>query len=557
MSLSDENAFLKMVIETQASRIKEQENTIKELREMVDELRSLKANLEETLEEFRRQFFGVKSEKTTSKSKDESQAVKKTVTVKEHTRKRKPKATRDELYADLPVREIICPVEESERFCDWCNAEMIPVTSKFVREEIRITPAKVERIHYMQEVLMCPECHKDHDGSFKSGIVPKSLFPHSPASASSVAYVIFDKGFMGLPYYRMESAFKQLGAKINRETLANWCILATKKYLLPVFVRLHEEMLKRDIIHADETTCQVLREDGKEAQSTSYMWIYSSGSDGLPGIVLYEYQPGRSGVYPQKFLDGFHGKLQCDGYQGYNKVEDVQLICCSAHARRKFYEALPAGKKKTIKLLDVNSSEAIKEPEIPQTDLEKYIPAEIGIAYFNKLFYLEREFKELSPEERQKKRIEQEVSVWENFFGWLGTLNPTKGSKLEKAVNYAQNHKDTLQGYLQDGRCELSNNMAERNAKSYAIGRKNSLFHTSVNGAVASSVIYSLVETAKANNLNVFQYIYILLLYMPGCKNRSEGIEQLMPWSDFIKEHCSGLIDVENITPEKHDPLPI
>ena len=557
MSLSDENAFLKMVIETQASRIKEQENTIKELREMVDELRSLKANLEETLEEFRRQFFGVKSEKTTSKSKDESQAVKKTVTVKEHTRKRKPKATRDELYADLPVREIICPVEESERFCDWCNAEMIPVTSKFVREEIRITPAKVERIHYMQEVLMCPECHKDHDGSFKSGIVPKSLFPHSPASASSVAYVIFDKCFMGLPYYRMESAFKQLGAKINRETLANWCILATKKYLLPVFIRLHEEMLKRDIIHADETTCQVLREDGKEAQSTSYMWIYSSGSDGLPGIVLYEYQPGRSGVYPQKFLDGFHGKLQCDGYQGYNKVEDVQLICCSAHARRKFYEALPAGKKKTIKLLDVNSSEAIKEPEIPQTDLEKYIPAEIGVAYFNKLFYLEREFKELSPEERQKKRIEQEVPVWENFFDWLGTLNPTKGSKLEKAVNYAQNHKDTLQGYLQDGRCELSNNRAERNAKSYAIGRKNSLFHTSVNGAVASSVIYSLVETAKANNLNVFQYIYILLLYMPGCKNRSEGIEQLMPWSDFIKEHCSGLIDVETVTVENHPELPI
>ena len=557
MSLSDENAFLKMVIETQASRIKEQENTIRELREMVDELRSLKANLEETLEEFRRQFFGVKSEKTTSKSKDESQAVKKTVTVKEHTRKRKPKATRDELYADLPVREIICPVEESERFCDWCNAEMIPVTSKFVREEIRITPAKVERIHYMQEVLMCPECHKDHDGSFKSGIVPKSLFPHSPASASSVAYVIFDKCFMGLPYYRMESAFKQLGAKINRETLANWCILATKKYLLPIFVRLHEELLKRDIIHADETTCQVLREDGKEAQSTSYMWIYSSGSDGLPGIVLYEYQPGRSGVYPQKFLDGFHGKLQCDGYQGYNKVEDVQLICCSAHARRKFYEALPAGKKKTIKLLDVNSSEAIKEPEIPQTDLEKYIPAEIGVAYFNKLFYLEREFKELSPEERQKKRIEQEVSVWENFFGWLGTLNPTKGSKLEKAVNYAQNHKDTLQGYLQDGRCELSNNRAERNAKSYAIGRKNSLFHTSVNGAVASSVIYSLVETAKANNLNVFQYIYILLLYMPGCKNRSEGIEQLMPWSEFVKEHCSGLIDVETVTVENHPELPI
>ena len=97
----------------------------------------------------------------------------------------------------------------------------------------------------------------------------------------------------------------------------------------------------------------------------------------------------------------------------------------------------------------------------------------------------------------------------------------------------------------------------KRLPKSYAIGRKNSLFHTSVDGAVASSIIYSLVETAKANNLNVFQYIYTLLLYMPGCKDRSEGIEQLLPWSDFIREHCSVLIDVENFTVENHPQLPV
>ena len=124
-------------------------------------------------------------------------------------------------------------------------------------------------------------------------------------------------------------------------------------------------------------------------------------------------------------------------------------------------------------------------------------------------------------------------------------------------MNYAQNHKDTLQNYLLDGRCELSNNKAERKAKSYAIGRKNSLFHTSVDGATASSIIYSLVETATANNLNVFQYIYTLLLYMPGYKDRSEGIEQLLPWSDFIKEHCSGLIDVESVTADNLPKLPI
>lgn len=551
MPAQDENELLKMVIETQASRINEQEATIKELRTMIEELRSLKANLEETLEEFRRQFFGVKSEKTSvSVDHGPNDIKKQSVTVKSYTREKKPKATRDELYADLPVKEVLCPVPENERYCDWCNAGMVAMKPTFVREELRITPAIVERIRYMQEVLICPECKKDKDGSFKKGPVPSGLIPHSPASASAVAFVMFSKCFMGLPYYRQESAFEQLGAKIPRETLANWCIISAEKYLLPIYEQLHAELLLREVIHADETTCQVLREDGRTAQSTSYMWLYTSGSDGLPGIVLYEYQPGRGGKHPQEFLAGFHGLLQCDGYQGYNKVEDVLLVVCMAHCRRKFYEALPADKKKSLKLLDINSPEAIKEPIIPMEELDQYIPAEIGVAYCNKLFYLEREFKDLTADERKAKRLEQEVPIWDNFWNWLDSLIPTKGSKFEKAVNYAQNHRDSLCTYLQDGRCELSNNAAERMAKSYAIGRKASLFHASVAGANASAIIYSLVETAKKNNLNVFQYIYTLLLYMPGYKNESEGMEQLLPWSDFIKEHCSGLIDVETITVE-------
>lgn len=558
MSAQSENELLKMVIETQASRISEQEETIKELRAMIDELRTLKANLEETLDEFRRQFFGVKSEKTSGKEEPaDSDGKKEPVQVKSYTRERKPKATREDIYGNLPVKEIICRVPDEERYCEWCNAEMIPMKPTFVREEIRITPAIVERIRYMQEVLICPECKKDHDGSFKKADVPSALIPHSPASASAVAFVMFSKCFMGLPYYRQESAFSQLGAKIPRETLANWCIIAAEKYLLPVYECMHLELIGREVIHADETTCQVLREEGRDAQATSYMWIYTSGTDGLSKIVLYEYQPGRGGIYPQGFLEGFHGLLQCDGYQGYNKVTDVLLVCCMAHCRRKFYEALPAEKKKTMKLLDINSPVAIKEPDIPQSDLEKYIPAEIGVAYCNKLFYLEREFKNLPPEERKAKRLEQEVPVWDNFWKWIDSLNTTKGSKLSKAVNYAQNHRESLCTYLQDGRCELSNNVAERMAKSYAIGRKAFLFHASVAGANASAIIYSLVETAKANNLNVFQYIYTLLLYMPGHKNGPDGIEQLLPWSDFIKEHCSGLIDVETVTVEEHPALPV
>ena len=152
MSASEENKLLKMVIETQASRIAEQEATIKELHEVIDELRSVRANLEETIDEFKRQIFGISSEKTSPKKKDDEAATEetKTVKIKEHTRKRKPKATREDLYANLPIRTVLCKVPDSERFCEWCNAEMIPFGKPtFVREEIRITPAKIERIHYM------------------------------------------------------------------------------------------------------------------------------------------------------------------------------------------------------------------------------------------------------------------------------------------------------------------------------------------------------------------------------------------------------------------------
>ena len=288
------------------------------------------------------------------------------------------------------------------------------------------------------------------------------------------------------------------------------------------------------------------------------MWIYLSGNDGLPPIILYDYQAGRAGKYSQQFLEGFHGMLQCDGYQGYNKVDNVLLVCCLAHCRRKFYEAIPAERRKKLKLLDINSEEEIKEPLLPKKEeIPSMIPAEVGLAYCNKLFFFEKQFRDLTPEERKDRRLETEVPVWESFYAWLEQLNPVKRSKLEKAVIYAKNHKKALRNYLQDGRCEISNNAAERRAKSYAIGRKAFLFHTSTAGAEASAVMYSIVETAKANNLNVFQYLYTVLLYMPDYKNEPAGIEKLLPWSDFIKERCSGLIDVENQTSEHHEPLPV
>jgi transposase len=478
------------------------------------------------------------------------------ITVKEHTRERKPKAKRDDIYAGLPIREVKIPLTDNQRYCEYCNSEMITIGYTQVREEIRITPAKVERIRLMQEVAICPECKKDGDGTIVKANVYPALLPHSPASASSVAYVVFEKTFLGLPYYRQESGMAELGFKLPRETMANWFIYCTEHYFYPIYERMHECLIKREILHADETTCQVLREAGRSAESTSYMWIYLTGSDGLPPIVLYDYAAGRSGTYARDFLEGFNGLLQCDGYQGYNKVEDVTLVCCLAQCRRKFYEAIPAGRRKAIKLLDINSETRIDDPVIPdENEQEKLIPAEIGLSYCNKLFYIERDLKNLPADERKGKREEKESAVWISFWKWVNSIHALGGSKLEKAVNYALNHQETLCNYMKDGRCEISNNAAERRAKSYAIGRKAFLFHTSVAGANASAVMYSIIETAKANNLNVFQYFYMVLLYMPDYKNEPAGIEKLLPWSDFMKEHCTGLIDVENITAENHTPL--
>lgn len=550
-------------IESLEARNIEQEATIADLRSAIDELRSLKANLEETIAEFRRKFFGTGSEKTPSDTepssdRQETQSDDDKVNVNGYTRPRKNKSKRNDMYPDIPVRDVICKVPEKDRYCPYCNAPMVPIANTFIREELRIIPARVERVRYLQETLICPECRKDGDGTIIKADAPASLMKHSPLSPSIGAFVIFHKIFMNTPYYRQETAAFQYGIKLPRETMANWLIYCGQEYFLPIFEKMHSLLLNRDIIHADETTCQVLREENKTAESTSYMWIYASGSDGLPKIILYDYQPGRAGAYPREFLAGFSGLLQCDGYQGYNAVEDVILVCCMAHCRRKFFEAVPAARRKKLKLLDINSEETIPDQDIPaESKWPDMIPAEIGLAHCNKLFHIEQGLKALETEERSRKRRELETPVWDSFWKWLATVDPLGGSKLAKAVTYANNHKDTLVNYMLDGKCEISNNRAERCAKSYAIGRKNSLFHTSVDGAQASAVMYSIVETAKANGLNVLQYLYMVLLYMPDYKNEPAGIEQLLPWSEFMKEYCTGPADFETITPENHAPLPL
>ena len=351
---------LRQLVESQRLTI---EQMSKSYEEQTAQLNQTIANLNETVEYLKKKLFASSSEKSNKDVfpgqinlfNEAEAAADPSVpepTLEEAVRgynrqARKPKATREEILAGLPVIEVPCTVPDEDRNCPYCNTPMEVIGKKVVREELRITPAKVERIQYVQEVLGCPECKKDGASVIVGAETPSPLLKHSLASPSTVAYVMYQKYVNSVPLYRQEADWKQLGVKLPRATLANWVIKCGMDYMEPVYERLHQHLLERDIIHADETPCQVLKEEGKTAQSKSYMWLYGSGNDGLPPIRLYDYQPSRGGYHAEEFLKGFSGYLTCDGFGGYNKLKDVIRCGCLAHMRRYWHDALPGKPKQS------------------------------------------------------------------------------------------------------------------------------------------------------------------------------------------------------------------
>ena len=340
---------------------------------------------------------------------------------------------------------------------------------------------------------------------------------HSLASPSSVANVMYQKYVNSVPLYRQEKDWEQMGIALSRATMANWIIRCSQDYLFPVVEHMRKILLSRDVIHCDETPVQVLKEEGKKPQTKSYMWLYSTGNDGCEPIILYDYQPSRNGDHAVTFLKDFKGYVHSDGYSGYNKLTGIIRCGCWAHLRRKFIEAIPA--KKTIDVLT---------------------NAEVGRDYCDQLFMIERKLKALSPEERRIKRLELETPVLEAFWCWLEKLNVLKGSALGKAVNYALNQRKYMENYLLDGRCSISNNAAENAIRPFTVGRRNWLFSDTPKGASASAAVYSIIETAKANGLNVYTYLEYLLMYMPDTdwRNNLEELDDLMPWAEAVQVEC-------------------
>jgi len=412
--------------------------------------------------------------------------------------------------------EVVVEVHElhpEERVCPECGAVMDEIGKETVRT-LEIIPPKfvVHEDRFM--TYACKSCSgEDETNDFQTQIkktprVP-SVFPYSNCSASAAAYLMTQKYVMGTPLYRMEADFKRSGYPLSRQTMSHWMIHCATAWLAPLYDRLHRLLLDEEIIHADETELQVLHEPGRNAKTKSYVWLYRTGKYASHPIVLYEYQPGRGSCYPVKFLQGFTGYLQTDGYGGYDPLTEVTHVGCMAHLRRKFHEAvtaLPNGKK---------SGAAVE-----------------GEAYCERLFQLERAFAELSPEERLAKRQELAKPVLDEFLAWGSTRAAAKKSKLGEALTFLHNNGKELSEYLNDGRLEISNNLAERSIKPFVIDRKNFLFANTPKGATSSTVTFSILQTAIENGLDPYRYLKHVFTEAPKLAAAGEDwVNALLPWN--------------------------
>ena len=482
-ALHQHNQALSQDNQTQAEEISELKTQVEYMREQLNLSKSKR--------------FGKQSEKaprgTFNEAEQQSKAAPK------HHKKGKQKLP-DHLEREALVYTLDAPV------CDCCQQAMHACGTQ-ESEQLKIIPEKVSVIKHQQTKYACRSCEQTQT---KSRIVtaPKPIqpVPGSVASPEALAAVVTAKYCDALPLYRQEDILKRGGVSLTRTTLANWCIKAGT-LVQPMVACFKQQLLEPTIASADETTVQVLDEPGKEASSKSYMWVYRSGAFNAQPVVIYDYQSGRSHQHPKDFLQDFSGALQCDGYQAYDNIDNVIPVACWAHARRKFDEALKAQPKKTGK-------------------------AQKGLSFIQKLYRIEIKAKGCSPDARLALRQQEAVPLLAKFKTWLDETEPNvlPKSHLGKAVRYTLSQWDKLYRYVDDGLLSIDNNHTERDIRPFTTGRKNWLFSKTVQGADASAMLYSIVMTCRANDINPYYYFLKLFAELP---QREKGAEltDLLPWN--------------------------
>ena len=424
--------------------------------------------------------------------------------------KRKGKKEAD--LSGLPVRRIDHYLSEEELEAEFGVRGWKQLPDAISRK-YHFVPAKVE----VEEHHIGVYASKTDEHMVKADH-PKALLHGSLVSPSLGAAIINGKYVNAVPLYRLEQEFQRYDLQITRQNMANWCIRLAEEYLSILYDYLHKELYFYHVIQADETPVLV-NHDGRGAGSKSWMWVYRSGHlYQKQQIVLYEYQQTRNASHPREFLKGYDGICVTDGYQVYHtlekELEELTIAGCWVHCRRRFDEALKL---------------------IPKS-YQKESNAFLLMKQIQAIYREEGKLNDLSSDERLKQRQAVIKPLVDAFFAYLKTINVSKKDKFGDAVGYALNQEKYLRVFLTDGDVPIDNNASERAIRGFCIGKKNWQMIDTIHGAKSSAIIYSIVETAKANNLKPFDYVQHLLEEIPKHMNDKDCsfLEDLLPWSEKL-----------------------
>ncbi len=470
----------------------------------------------------RQQMFGRKSEKFSSipsnvhiqplfdmPEPEDTEEETEEIAVPAHTRK---KRGRKPLPADLPREEVIHDIPEEEKIC--ACGHMKERIGEEVSEQLDIIPAQVRVIRHIRPKYARSNCQCDNTEGPAVSIAPvePQIVPKSIATPGLLAYILVSKFVDHLPFYRQEKILRRMGVDISRAIMCRWAMqVATACQVL--LNLLQDELLSGFYVNVDETTVQVLREPERSPTTKSYMWIFRRG-DPERQILIFIYDETRGSNVASTFLDGFKGYVQTDGYAGYDFLDrwaGVRHMGCMAHARRKFTDVIKARGKKHGK---------------PGS-------ADVALGYIGKLYALEKEARRnnYSSQDIYEMRQEMAKPVMEQFHSWLLKRAPQvpPKSQLGKAISYCLPQWKRLVVYIEDGHLSIDNNAAENAIRPFVPGRKNWLFAGTPEGAEASAMLYSLVETAKANGHEPYSYLRHIFAELPYAVSLSE-YEALLPW---------------------------
>ncbi|MGA0285382.1 MAG: IS66 family transposase [Saprospiraceae bacterium] len=444
--------------------------------------------------------------------------------VKPHRRRR---GRRLPLPKDLPRHTEVNDISDEDKVCKQHGTPLEKIGESSV-EKLKLVPAKILVTERKTPKYKCPSCEQEMGkAEIISAPTPADIIPKSFASPELLAYIVTSKYEDHLPLYRQEKIFMRYGVDLTRGTMARWMIQCANK-ATPLINLMNEDAVSRPVIHIDETVLQVLKEAGRKPEQKSYIWVY--GANDEKPFVRFCYYSTRGKTAASEILDDFKGVAVCDAYKAYDaaaKDSDFTLAACLAHVRRKFFLAEKDAKKAKVPSKKILASQAM--------------------AFIRKLYKIERQFKDQSPEKRLAERQEKSLPILAGFRLWLDdqSTKVIPKSSLGKAISYALGIWDKLQVFTTDGRISIDNNWVEALIRNFVVGRKNWTFSDTPQGAEASATLYTLVESAKLNGLSPFDYLSVIFKELPKAKTLAD-YEKLLPYNINKHYHIAPYLSPHN-----------